>query len=650
MPLPWILPGKDTKCYLIVLEGDKHSMTRYKPANPSSLNGLLDEWSASDLEILQDIYRIVAQAGSKGTATSSNTTQVKATLLQAFQRGKLFAFESRREVHPLQPVFVRATYTGKGSLKSLLKQTLLHATGGAVKDSFKGAQRLVALDSQQLHEFKELDGDDARIQAKKLWEYQHPTLDTVTQVTARHRHMGDMPMPVLDSITWGEVSAKLHSGVKIPLPLTQTFLLKTESVDEGVIPASEEGFWQLPANLHSSFHHIFGYEISSSGEVRAIATPAQGLILPVGNNQPFRILVCLALGCMGERNEFEPGGVLGAARLLPHLMIATNKSVESVEGAITLMRNERTPHVSMGDDEMTPEISSGLYTDNNNKSLLPELPFWNGLFDYYWTDPTPGKFEVVKRGAVKRTAVNAVKYLHEEVVSGPMGSVSAGASYQPRDVTKWARQGEFDNIHIAPKMKMPWEVVAKSPRAWNMSVPVSMAPFCAHDCFHTHWRWGNPFYDGFGLLNTNPKWVRGWGGGSTTLPGKPYSEVGAPLVPCNQDVTLHLLDKRSFKYVARAYAPAAGEWQIIMHHGSAYAIDTTALAEGVQSVLSAMEGPPANTSKGSWARFYWGLRYRTYVYNRFTDANPRLPATPTGIKFAERLLMDAATLAKLRAL
>jgi len=554
-----------------------------------------------------------------------------------------------------ESIIARAVSDGRGTLTSLLEQTLLHATTGrAVKDSFNGARRLVALGSQELKELEsksESDEGRARIHTKKLWEYQYPTLDTVTQVTARHRNMGDMPMPVLDSIQWGEVGVRLYGGAKSSLPLTQPFLLMTQSVDDGVVPASDKGFWQLPANLHSSFHHIFGYEITSSGRVQAIATPDKEPILPIGFDQPLRILVCLAMGCTGERNDFEPGGVLGAARLLPHLMIATNKPVESVEGAITLTRNERTPHVSMGDDEMTPEIFSGLYTDNNDKTVTPDLPFWNILFDYYWTDPAPGKFEVVKRGARQRTSVGAVKYLREEVASGgPMGSWPAGARYVARDVTKFARQGEFDNIHMAPKMKLPFELLSRLPSAWKLNVPVAMAPFCAHDCLHTHWRWGNLRYDPFGWFNTNPKWVRGWSGGSATSPGSPYSEPGAPLVPCNQDVTLHLLSKRSFKYFARAHAPVVGEWQIIMHHGSAYAIDTNGLAEAVQGVLSALEGPPGNVSRGSWARFYWGLRYRTYLYNKVADPNPRLPATATGFKFAERLQMDATTLAKLRAL
>ena len=102
--------------------------------------------------------------------------------------------------------------------------------------------------------------------------------------------------------------------------------------------------------------------------------------------------------------------------------------------------------------------------------------------------------------------------------------------------------------------------------------------------------------------------------------------------------------------MARAHAPVVGEWQVIMHHGSAYAIDTNRLANTVRSVLGALSGPPGSSSKGDWARFYWGLRYGTYVYNAASDANPALPASPTGIKFAERLQMDAATLARLRAL
>lgn len=239
----------------------------------------------------------------------------------------------------------------------------------------------------------------------------------------------------------------LGSGAKLSLPLTQEFLLKTESLEEGVVPASDNGFWQLPMNLHSSFHHIFGYELNSTGKVRAISNPDKGPILPVGFNQPCRILVALALGCASERNDFEPGGVLGAARLLPHLMIITNKQVESVEGAITLTRNERTPHVAMGDDQMTPEVFSGLYTDNNDTTVTPELPYWNLLFDYYWTDPTPGKFEIVKRNASKRHSAKAVKFLREKFVSSPMGS--------------WPAHGSQDETALGNRSEKPTWVEAK---------------------------------------------------------------------------------------------------------------------------------------------------------------------------------------------
>lgn len=46
----------------------------------------------------------------------------------------------------------------------------------------------------------------------------------------------------------------------------------------------------------------------------------------------------MAFGCAKERNDFEPGGVLGAGRLMPHFMIVTNLPVESMEAAVTLTR------------------------------------------------------------------------------------------------------------------------------------------------------------------------------------------------------------------------------------------------------------------------------------------------------------------------
>ena len=55
---------------------------------------------------------------------------------------------------------------------------------------------------------------------------------------------------------------------------------------------------------------------------------------------------------------------------------------------------------------------------------------------------------------------------------------------------KLPRQGAFDNVHIAPQM----EVSLSVPVLGGLpSTAVSMAPICAHDCFHMHWRWSQHY-------------------------------------------------------------------------------------------------------------------------------------------------------------
>jgi hypothetical protein len=90
---------------------------------------------------------------------------------------------------------------------------------------------------------------------------------------------------------------------------------------------------------------------------------------------------------------------------------------------------------------------------------------------------------------------------------------------------------------------------------------IKMAPFCVHDCQHTHFRWGN-----FTPLAL-PKWNRGFSGRS------PYAAEGKPLVSASQTVKLGLTSASSFRYVARADGPIRPAiWTVFNHHGSAYAL------------------------------------------------------------------------------
>jgi len=127
-----------------------------------------------------------------------------------------------------------------------------------------------------------------------------------------------------------------------------------------------------------------------------------------------------------------------------------------------------------------------------------------------------------------------------------------------------------------------------------------MAPFCVHDCFHLHWRWGRPYASGM-----SPKHTRGWSHDT------PYSEPGAPMVPPNQDVSIRLLSASSLAYTARIHAPVVGRWQIVMHHGAAYALSGPSGADALQFLNDVLTTDllGETSSEGRWANYYWHLRY-----------------------------------------
>jgi hypothetical protein len=491
------------------------------------------------------------------------------------------------------------------------------------------------------------------IQKRPLWEYELAGLDGIKNLTARHRTMGDMPMPVCKQVKWSPVKV-MYKGKELLLKLESKFLLKTYFLGEGEVPEASKGYWQLPMNLDKSFMRVFGYQLAGDGlkpidqklldsPFFMFAPPNVGPSAKVsssgGNVQvspPLQVLVCMCFGTGMERNDFEPGGLLGAAKLLPHFMLMANLPVESMEASITLERKPTTPHTVMdeGREHMTEQLGMGLYTDRNDILPPAPAPYWDDLFEYYWIDPGPGteiKAVCRERNQIRDRAPddsNPVtlrdldsrwkdgwKFWDEELV------------YEHRAVKKYPRQGEFDNIHIAPKMKLPASVVKKLPASWPASVREvsAMAPFCVHDCLHTHWRWGR-------MKLVSAKWTYGWNG------DVPYKEPGAPMVPPNQDVTLKLLGASGFTYTAKVHAPAGGRWQIIMHHGSAYALSYENEANLMMGGSDAFDPdlPGKEGDKGQWALFYWRLRYH------FVDKD----GSPD--QYFERLRWNAQELKKAR--
>jgi hypothetical protein len=285
-----------------------------------------------------------------------------------------------------------------------------------------------------------------------------------------------------------------------------------------------------------------------------------------------------------------------------------------------------------------------LAADANDAHGSP-LPLWSNVFDYVVTDPVAdigliGGGDKDGSGSNWMTVVDPSK--GTRTIQGKINREATG--HVPdllslSDFTKNAAQGEFDNLHIAPPMKF----TAKDGTVFDT---VKMAPFCVHDCMHTHFRWGN--FLKFDLtqaianipmvpagirkmLGALPKSNHGFVG------RQPYAPVeGTPLVPGNQTVKVGLTSASSFRYLGLAAGPIkAATWPVFNHHGSAYALNipdaAAAIAQtAVQQYASVMSEPfslPGAVASGlldvdplgAWPQFYHRLRFTGTSTGPFTE-------------------------------
>lgn len=307
--------------------------------------------------------------------------------------------------------------------------------------------------------------------------------------------------------------------------------------------------------------------------------------------EPARLLVVFSFTTCCERADFEPGGVVGFARCYPHLLVAANAPVETIEGSAHIDRPKTLSrwHEEGRDmsascckppyDGWTQEIGSLLVTDVNQKPNIGQpLPFWSNMFYYYLVDPF---------------ASNGQKKYHVVRTDRPTSRISDGPLvgrrvFGPRNedptlltmlgvmeeydgtVRKRPRQGAFDNVHMAPRLRLmnvthvvdDWSFsMTRYPvedrRHWQFD-DIAMAPFCAHDCLHMHFRWSE-FADA--------KHSLGWNATG------PYAEAGAPQVPVEQDVWVWFRARAALTYHVLAKSPRfADGWHVLMHHGFGYAV------------------------------------------------------------------------------
>lgn len=359
------------------------------------------------------------------------------------------------------------------------------------------------------------------------------------------------------------------------------------------------------------------------------------------------------------------GAPLAAARFYPNAMIIANAGFDSFEVSIQLDRPAQTTVLDgeqscCSSGEMLPTIKSVLVTETNEVDLLysgPPLAIWSNLFSYYQTDAnnafgsTP--LHMVRNDAGSAHAQAAPRVNPSSSSTAPFISRYAdpgivtrkGSAYglikpMSMQLTKLQGQGEFDSIHIAPPMIASQVVqisriaadttgvfpdrtpISVDPNLQQSFQEIGMAPFCAHDCFHFHWRWSDQFRPG---KNGDIQHL-GWG------PKGPYTEPGRPMVPLNQSIDLWYRADSQVTYHAKIGVDEklieAGQWQVVCHHGAAYGLDAEswlmwAVRNGMDNAflpfLLDAQGYPVTTS-GSWAVLYWRLRYTAMITQPGTAA------------------------------
>lgn len=184
--------------------------------------------------------------------------------------------------------------------------------------------------------------------------------------------MGYMSMPVFDHIRFGSVQVADAMGVPRNVPLDGIQLVRRLYLPTGTVTGSHP-LWPLPANVDRSLLLVFAGEQDPEDPSNFLPLTPEMLaaddFMPephaVHFDRPLRVLVCCELVLCKERNDFEPIGVLAAARVHPHVLVMTNQPSERVSATIELSRP--ATH-GMADPHMTPDIGSAMFADTNDTS------------------------------------------------------------------------------------------------------------------------------------------------------------------------------------------------------------------------------------------------------------------------------------------
>ncbi len=560
------------------------------------------------------------------------------------------------------------------SLQSMLNDTMLFVAARGAGVELIPAANPPGFPTRPPASTTEVDDDAAA--DLPVWHWKTSGPSEATDVTCLARGMGNGRMTVCDKIGFSEVFVKPtgEGAQPVPVPLSDDFVVKTFQLEKGHIKpfATAAGpgthfLYPLEAKVDKSYLYVLVIDFpdgfnGSPKPLKNLAALDSDIFMPGPDGLPPsvdviggerititvtvpRIVVFISLICCKERNNFEPGGILGGGRMVPHMMIMSNRELAEVRAAVSIKRPtnlkmEGGDH-SIHQQIMNNKIENAFYADDNTSLAfdfpgegIPDLvsPLWSDLFDCYLlgvdsntvqfngrvvnTDP----FVVVRPDFPARSVAGAVERISRLSLSRPR-------TYAAHTMKRVARQGAFDNLHVAPTMKSDAQPTFSPPQPTPADVTrlygldrVFMAPFCEHDCLHTHWRWGTTIshLPQFGW--SEPEFFPG-----SIVPGKPHKVAGAPMVPVNQEVRIGITGPSSFIYRVTAKGlPVAGKsvipsgtYTFINHHGSGYSIKVDAVllgfAKGATQFVVATQGEPvldfADALSGNSAHLYWHMRF-----------------------------------------
>lgn len=416
-------------------------------------------------------------------------------------------------------------------------------------------------------------------------------------ITLLSRGMGmdyRMPVTAYESLEFRDVQVVRPAGKLVRLALDPAHMLGAWEGRAGwITPKLSDNFrdptniWKLDTRIDSSLLVAFGYRLTGAEPSRLNMAECEALgddlMPPPGTVRPPvtltaregaravvrvdypRYIVVVELVLCRENPDFVPGDMVGFARIHPHAMVWSTEALERVETTILMARPRKA--MNHGDPAMHSLHKALLVTDTNEvhtktAELGYPLPWADAIYDYYETDPLGafGKREptdqdhpLQRRGEVTLADArfHGVRRIRDAVTR------RSPTVKNHRDIYRQPRQGQFDNVHIAPRMRLVMDLPADGRGDVVVADDLPMVFLCLHDCCHMHVRWSAMF---------DETAINGW------KDGVPNVEPGAPAVPENQTVFASFPNEHTLRYRAVAERVGAGDLSVFCHHGLAYAV------------------------------------------------------------------------------